>query len=122
MVKKGKKTGKKGSLRFALECADPVRERIMDVASFEKYLKDRIKVNGKAGALGDKVTIEREDSRLNVTAQAPFSKRYLKYLTKKYLAKNQLKEFLHVVADSKAGYELRFFKISEGDAPAEGDE
>jgi large subunit ribosomal protein L22e len=54
---------------------------------------------------------------LNV--ELPFSKRYLKYLTKKYLKKQQLRDFLHVIATSKGTYELKYFKISAGDADEE---
>ena len=50
-------------------------------------------------------------------------RRYLKYLTKKYLKKQQLRDYLHVVANSQAKntYELRYFNINadEGDAEAE---
>ena len=44
----------------------------------------------------------------------PFSKRYLKYLSKKYLKKQQLRDFLHVVATGKNTYELKYFKVSGG--------
>ena len=37
---------------------------------------------------------------------------YLKYLTKKYLKKQQLRDFLHVIAPSKKVYELRYFNIN----------
>lgn len=50
-------------------------------------------------------------ARITVTAQAPFSKRYLKYLTKKYLKKQQLRDYLHVIASTKNTYELRYFSI-----------
>lgn len=50
-------------------------------------------------------------ARITVTAQAPFSKRYLKYLTKKYLKKQQLRDYLHVIASNKNTYELRYFSI-----------
>ena len=43
------------------------------------------KVEGKTGNLGEKVTVSRDKAKINVTAEAPFSKRYLKYLSKKYL-------------------------------------
>jgi large subunit ribosomal protein L22e len=46
-----------------------------------------------------------------VHATIPFSKRYLKYLTKKYLKKQELKEYIRVVAISKNAYELRYFNI-----------
>ena len=45
-----------------------------------------------------------------------FPPRYLKYLTKKYLKKQQLRDYLHVVATLKSTYELRYFSINaEGD-------
>jgi hypothetical protein len=46
-----------------------------------------------------------------VSANIPFSKRYLKYLTKKFLKKNSLRDYLRVVASSKDVYELRFYNI-----------
>jgi hypothetical protein len=50
--------------------------QIMDPAAFEKFLQDKIKVDGgKAGQLGDKVKITREgDQRIVVTTTGPFSK------------------------------------------------
>jgi len=49
-----------------------------------------------------------------VHAEAPFSKRYLKYLTKKYLKKQLLRDYLHVIAPTKDSYQLRYFNI-QGD-------
>lgn len=86
------------------------------MAAFENYLHDRIKVNGKAGALGDAVTVKRANSV--ITVQSPsiaYSKRYVKYLAKKFLKKNQLRDWIRVVSSGKAGYELRYFNISQDD-------
>jgi large subunit ribosomal protein L22e len=47
----------------------------MDITSFEKFLQDRIKVAGKAGVLGDTVTITREKNKISVTSENAFSKR-----------------------------------------------
>jgi large subunit ribosomal protein L22e len=96
-----------------------VEDKVFDAAAFEKFLHDRVKVNGKAGNLGSKVTISRDKAKVNVTAEAPFSKRYLKYLSKKYLKKQQLRDFLHVVASNKNTYELRYFKVSGTEAEEE---
>ena len=43
--------------------------------------------------------------------------RYLKYLTKRYLRKNALRDFLRVVAlsDDKTVYELRYYQINNDD-------
>lgn len=47
--------------------------------------------------------------------------RYLKYLTKKYLKKNNLRDWLRVVANTKESYELRYFQINQ-DEEEEDDE
>lgn len=48
--------------------------------------------------------------------------RYLKYLTKKYLKKNNLRDWLRVVASSKEAFELRYFQINQDEEEEEGDE
>lgn len=42
--KKAKKT-----LTFHIDCSKPVEDSIMEIAAFEKFLMDKIKVEGKAG-------------------------------------------------------------------------
>mmetsp|Transcript_79639 Transcript_79639/g.204844 ORF Transcript_79639/g.204844 Transcript_79639/m.204844 type:complete len:126 (-) Transcript_79639:57-434(-) len=104
---------KESTLKFTIDCQQPSDDNIIEPKDFEKFLKDRIKVEGKTGNLGDKVTVGREKSKIQVTAEAPFSKRYLKYLGKKYLKMQQLRDFLRVVAPTKTSYELRYFNINE---------
>merc|ERR1712124_155299 len=118
MVVKGLKKkvaakGKKQVLKFTVDCQQPADDTIITPADLEKFFKERIKVEGKTGNLGEKVTVSREKSKIHVSAEAPFSKRYLKYLSKKYLKKQQLRDFLRVVAPSKTSYELRYFNINE---------
>ena len=60
----------------------------------------------------------KEKAKINVVADLPFSKRYLKYLTKKYLKKQQLRDYLRVVASNASTYELKYFKINSGDEEA----
>lgn len=120
VAKGGKK--KKQVLKFTLDCTHPVEDGIMDAANFEQFLQERIKVNGKAGNLGGAVTIERSKSKITVTSEVPFSKRYLKYLTKKYLKKNNLRDWLRVVANSKESYELRYFQINQDEEEEEDED
>ena len=87
----------------------------------ETYLKERIKVNGKTQNLGNLVTVERTKAKINVTSDIPFSKRYLKYLTKKYLKKNNLRDWLRVVSTAKDVYELRYFQINNEEEEDEED-
>ena len=99
-MKKGK-TGKKQVLKFSIDCSQPVDDGIMDAASFEKFLLDKIKVGGKVGNLADTISVSRDKAKVNVQAEGAFSKRYLKYLSKKYLKKQQLRDWLHVIASNK---------------------
>ncbi|ELU18518.1 hypothetical protein CAPTEDRAFT_149706 [Capitella teleta] len=117
---KGKK--KKILLKYTIDCTHPVEDGIMDVASFEKYLHERIKINGRVNNLGNVVTIERAKSKLTVTCEIAFSKRYLKYLTKRYLKKNNLRDWLRVVANTKESYELRYFQINNEEEDEEADD
>lgn len=48
--------------------------------------------------------------------------RYLKYLTKKFLKKNNLRDYIRVVATSKSNYELRYFQINANEEDESGDE
>ncbi|XP_011188970.2 60S ribosomal protein L22 [Zeugodacus cucurbitae] len=106
---------KKVSLRFGIDCTNIAEDNIMDVADFEKYIKARLKVNGKVNNLGNNVTFERLKMKLYVNSDVHFSKAYLKYLTKRYLKKNSLRDWIRVVSNDKDSYELRYFRISSND-------
>ncbi|KAL7597862.1 hypothetical protein Lser_V15G27410 [Lactuca serriola] len=69
------KGGKKKIATFVIDCGKPVEDKIMEIASLEKFLQERIKVRGKAGNLGDSVTISREKNKISVTSDSNFSKR-----------------------------------------------
>ena len=85
-------------------------------------MNDKIKVNGKVGVLGDDVVISRDRNKIIVKTDIAFSKRYLKYLTKKFLKKQQLRDWLHVIATNKQTYELRYFNIHDNDADDDDEE
>ncbi|XP_040197436.1 60S ribosomal protein L22-like 1 [Rana temporaria] len=116
------KKSKRPTWRFTLDLTHPVEDGIFDSANFEQFLKQRVKVNGKTGNLGNVVHIERQKNKINVVSEKQFSKRYLKYLTKKYLKKNSLRDWLRVVASNKETYELRYFQISQDDEESETEE
>ncbi|BGP46238.1 60S ribosomal protein L22 [Rhodotorula kratochvilovae] len=99
--------------KFIIDYSGPANDKIFDAAAYEKFLVDHIKVEGKTGQLGEDVKLQREGSgKLSVTSSIPFSKRYLKYLTKKFLKKNLMREWLRVVSTSKDTYTLRFYNLS----------
>ena len=71
------------------------------------------------GKLGDNIKVSSDDRKISVNASINFSKRYLKYLTKKYLKKHNLREFLYVVASDKKNYQIKYFNIQQDEGQEE---
>ena len=118
----GKKSNNKGknlNLKFVIDCSQPVEDKVLVMKDFQDFLKQRIKVHGKTGHLQDDIVVKGESKSLDVTSSIPLSKRYLKYLTKKYLKKQQLRDYLHVVATEKNKYQLKYFNIQQDELDEE---
>merc|ERR1711964_786009 len=119
---KGSKKNAKVTKKFIINATQPLNDRIFDASAFTTFLQQRIKVDGLTGNLGERINVTNlGDGRIEVVAHQEFSGRYLKYLTKKFLKKQQLRDWLRVVSTSKGVYELRFFNVV-ADADEEDDE
>ena len=59
---------------------------------------------------------------LACTPSTLYAHRYMKYLTKKFLKKNNLRDYIRVVANSKSSYELRYFQINTQEEEESGEE
>ena len=81
-----------------------------------------MQVDGKTANLGNKILITSDKKIITVTANVEFSKRYLKYLTKKFLKKSDLRDWLRVVATEKDSYTLRYFDINNDENEDDDDE
>jgi len=116
------KKPQKVTKKFVINASQPASDKIFDVSAFEKFLHDRIKVEGRVGNLGDNAQISQSgDGKIEVVTHIPFSGRYLKYLTKKFLKKQQLRDWLRVVSTSKGVYELRFYNVVNDEADEDED-
>ena len=109
----------KVSHSFTIDCSKPVEDKVFNTANFAEFLRARIKVAGRTGHLGEVIRVNSDDKRITVKADTNFSKRYLKYLTKKYLKKNSLREFLYVVAANRTSYQIKYFNIQQEGADQE---
>lgn len=65
---RGKGQKKKIALKFSIDCTHPAEDNIFDVANFEKYLKERIKVAGKTNNFGNHIVISRDKTKIVVNA------------------------------------------------------
>ncbi|KAI0472902.1 60S ribosomal protein l22 [Xylariaceae sp. FL0804] len=119
MAPQTKKSGKAGkqTKKFVINAQQPASDKIFDTAAFEKFLQDKIKVDGRVGNLGETIKIQQAgEGKIEVIAHNELSGRYLKYLTKKFLKKMQLRDWLRVVSTSPGVYELKFFNVVNDDA------
>ncbi|CAD0089227.1 unnamed protein product [Aureobasidium vineae] len=108
--------------QFIINASQPTNDKIFDPSAFTTFLQSRIKVDGLTGNLGERITVTNlNDGKIEVVAHQEFSGRYLKYLTKKFLKKQQLCDWLRVVSTSKGVYELRFYNVV-GENEEEDDE
>ncbi|XP_018006517.1 60S ribosomal protein L22-like [Hyalella azteca] len=103
---------KQNTLDFKVDCRLPAGDGILDVKDYVKFLEERFKVNGCVKNLNDHVTIKTLDDNVTITAyDYKYSKRYLKYLTKKYFKKRGLRDWLRVVSTSPSVYQLRYYPV-----------
>merc|ERR1711872_612186 len=105
MAPKSKKQQKKKTvLKFTINCTHPVEDGIMKVDDLETFLQTRVKVDNKTNNFGDQVSLDRSKNKITLVSERPFSKKYLK--------KNNLRDWLRVVACNQTSYELRYFQIN----------
>lgn len=67
--------------KFVINASQPASDKIFDVSAFEKFLNEKIKVDGRVGNLGDTIQISQQgDGKIEIIAHNELSGRYLKYL------------------------------------------
>jgi len=107
-----KAKGPKVTKKFVINASGPASDKIFDVSAFEKFLNEKIKIDGRTGNLGETIKISQTgDGKIEIVAHNELSGRYIKYLTKKFLKKMQLRDWLRVVSTSRGVYELKFFNV-----------
>lgn len=116
ILKKGKATEAARKGTFKLDLSNPISDGVIEGAEFVDFLKKNIKVKGRKENLGDAVAVKLADTKIQVQATMPFSKRYIKYLSKKYLKKQDLRDYLHIVATEKDTYTIKFFEVPNEEA------
>ena len=62
------------------------------------------------------------NKKIEVQTKRKISKRYLKYLTKKYLKKIEILEYLKVISTDKQTYTIKYIKLDEDEAEEDEEE
>lgn len=105
----------KAAKKFVVDTSAPVENGVFDQEGYVKYLVEHIKVDNIVGNLGDEISVTSEGNKVVVVSNTKFSGKYLKYLTKRYLKKNQIRDWIRFVAVKQNQYRLQFYSVAEDD-------
>ena len=118
---KGNEIKQKTYKKYTIDLNAPVENNLLTLESALKYLESNMKLNGLKGKLGDSIKInntEKTDKAKNtlvisVDNTLEFSKKYLKYLMKKFLKREGIGKFLTVSSTSPNAYTVKIIKKNE---------
>ena len=102
--------------KYSIDFSGPVSNNLLALESVSKYLELNMKINGLKGKLGDSIKINISDKNsilIQVESTLEFSKKYIKYLTKKYLKKEGIEKYMTINANSPSGYIVKIIKKNE---------
>ena len=109
---------------FNVDFNSPCSNNLLTLEGAQKYLATNFKVNGlklKADDKNAKIKVamtDKKDKRKNtivisVDNKLQFSKRYIKYLVKKYLRREGIARFLTVSSTAPNAYTVKVIKKNE---------
>ena len=99
------------TLKFVVDLGVAAQDTLFNPKDVVDFFKSKIKLNGRKGNLKEDVTVALQDKKVVVQSKVALSKRYLKYLTKKFLKLNNVIEYLHVVATDKITYKIKYVNV-----------
>jgi large subunit ribosomal protein L22e len=116
-VQKVTKKKDKHYRKFHVDLNQAVSNNLLSVEAAVKYLRQNIKVNGLKNKLGDSVQVESTDKKdkqknsivVSADNTMKFSKRYVKYLIKKFLKRENISLYLRVISSGSNGYLVKLF-------------
>ena len=119
--KEDKKDSKQLSYKkFTVDFTSPLENKLLTLESVLHYLQTNMKLNGLKGKLGKTIMISMDDLKKNknvivisVDSSIKFSKRYIRYLVKKYLKKEGIAKYLTISATSPGAYAVKVIKKNE---------
>ena len=103
--------------KYYIDFNAPVNNKLVSLEAPIKYLNQNIKVNGLKEKLGEHVKVsaaDKKDKQKNTIVvqsdtRIKFSKRYIKYLIKKFLKKQGMSLYLRVISQGSANYVVKLF-------------
>ena len=106
-------TKQKTYKKYNIDFTAPISNNLLTLESISRYLEVNMKLNGLKGKLGDSIKINIADKNnimIQVENSIQFSKKYIKYLTKKYLRREGIENYLTINSSSPNVYIVKIIK------------
>jgi large subunit ribosomal protein L22e len=120
--KDDKKSAKQPTYKkYTVDFSNPIENKLLTLESVQKYLQSNMKINGLKGKLGSSILINMDEKReknkntlvISVESTVKFSKRYIRYLVKKFLKREGISQYLTLSATSPNAYTVKVIKKNE---------
>ena len=107
--------------KYSVDFSNPLENKLLTLESVLKFLQNNMKLNGLKGKLGKTILINTDEKReksktsivISVDSSIKFSKRYIRYLVKKFLKKEGVAKYLTLTATSPNAYMVKVIKKNE---------
>lgn len=107
--------------KYTVDFDSPIQNKLLSLEAAIKYLQSNIKVGGLKGKLGESIKVtqpERKDKQKNtivvsVDTNLKFSKRYIRYLIKKFLKREGIVRYLVVASTGPSSYAVKVLRKNE---------
>ena len=107
--------------KYTVDFSNPLENKLLTLESVLKFLQNNMKLNGLKGKLGKTILINTDEKReksktsivISVDSSIKFSKRYIRYLVKKFLKKEGVAKYLTLSATSPSAYIVKVIKKNE---------
>merc|ERR1711872_96844 len=93
-----------------LDCID---DKLFTSQEVKEFFEQNMKVDGKRGNFTDKVEIKADTHSLKIVSSVKICPRYLGFLSKKFVFKKKLHDWIRVVSDGKNGREFTYYKVEK---------
>lgn len=111
--KKSKKSAHAEKGKFELDCSLCTNESLFSTSELKDFLLARMNLRDKPGKIDRYAQINTTDNTVEVEYKCFISKRYVKYLGRKFLRIKKLNSWVRIIASSKTGYKFVFYNVDK---------
>ena len=102
------------TIKHTVDLGVAIDDSLVQISEFVDYIKSNLKVNGNKGALGEDIVVSANGTKQSmVTSRVRLGKRYNKYLTKKFLKKIGISDYIKINATEKSVYKLKYIAVEK---------